>query len=522
MCSSARRLALLVLLLAAACGKKDPVASADPKTGEARKLLADAGFPEGRGFPKLEVLYNTDEYHRQIAAAVQEMWRVNLGVTVELRNVEFPVMMGLVQQGEFQIARQGYIGEFADPLAFLELFTEDSRSNTTGWRTERYEERIAASNESADPAARLRILGEAENHLLDEAPLFPIFHYVAHNLIKPFVRGVHPNSRDIHPLQGVTLEGPGAPKDGVLIFNGGAEPQSLDPALSRDIAGYKILMHLFEGLVMPDAKDGAPKPALAERWDVSEDGRTWTFHLRPAKWSNGDAVVAGDFVYAWRRTVDPKTGSGYSHRMYVVQGAREIVKGAAPPASLGVRAVDDRTLEVTLVRRTPYFLQLVCMNPYFPVHRATVEKHGAKFMEPANAVVNGPYRMTEWSIKRKKVFEKNAAYRDAAAVKLAKFVFLAIENAETAFKFYETDQCHWLFRVPLAFVDIQRPDHWVNPYNGVYFYVFNTKVKPLDDVRVRRALGMAIDREKICKYILRGGEAPATTLIPPTSLPPEK
>ncbi|RPH48381.1 MAG: hypothetical protein EHM91_04385, partial [Planctomycetota bacterium] len=236
MSSSARLLALLAVAVLAACGKKEPVASADPHVAEARKLLAEAGFPEGRGFPRLEVLYNTDEYHRQIAAAIQEMWRVNLGIPIDLRNVEFPVMMGMVQQGEYQIARQGYIGEYADPLAFLELFTEDSRSNTTGWSTARYEKLVAASFDAPDPAARLRVLEEAETHLLEEAPLFPIFHYVAHNLIKPYVKGVFPNSRDIHPLQGVTLEGPGAPKDGVLIFNGGAEPSSIDPALSRDIA----------------------------------------------------------------------------------------------------------------------------------------------------------------------------------------------------------------------------------------------------------------------------------------------
>src|SRR6185295_4768941 len=373
MCSRSSLAALLVVALAGGCGKTDPVAPADPKVVEARKLLADAGFAEGKGFPKLEVLYNTDEYHRQIAAAIQEMWRVNLGVAVELRNLEFPVMMGMVQRGEFEIARQGYIGEYADPLAFLELFTEDSKSNSTGWKSEPYEALISASNDAADPAKRLELLGQAEQRIGDEAPVFPIFHYVAHNLIKPWVKGVYPNTRDIHPLQGVTLEGAGAPKDGVLVFNGGAEPQSLDPALSRDIAGYKILMHLYEGLVMPDAKDGAPRPALAERWDLSEDGRTWTFHLRPAKWSNGDPVTAGDFVYAWRRTVDPKTASAYAHRMYVVDGAREAVKGSAPPSSLGVRAVDDRTLEVKLVRRTPYFLQLLCMNLYFPVHRETVE-----------------------------------------------------------------------------------------------------------------------------------------------------
>jgi ABC-type oligopeptide transport system substrate-binding subunit len=520
MCSRSRLATLLVLALAG-CGKSDPPAASavDPAVAEARKLLAAAGFADGKGFPKLEVLYNTDEYHRQIASAIQEMWRVNLGVTVELRNMEFPLMMGAVQRGEYDIARQGYIGEFADPLAFLELFTEDSRSNTTGWTSARYEALVAESNETGDPAKRAELLGQAEALIVDEAPMFPIFHYVAHNLVKPFVKGVYPNSRDIHPLQGVTLEGAGAPKDGVLIFNGGAEPGSLDPALSRDIAGYKILMHLYEGLVMPDDREGAPKAAAAERWELSADGKTYTFHLREAAWSNGDPVTAGDFVAAWRRVVTPATGSGYAHRMYVVENAREIVKGEKKPDALGVRAVDDRTLEVKLVRRTPYFLQLLCMNLYFPVHRATLEKFGAKFMEPQNAVVNGPYRMTEWLIKQRKTFEKNPKFRDAASVKLAKFVFLGIENAETAFKYYETGQCHWLFRIPLAVVDVQRPDHWVNPYNGSYFYVFNTKKKPLDDVRVRKALGMAIDRDKICRYILRGGETPALRLVPPTSLP---
>ena len=528
MCSRSRLLVLGLLLLAggstlptAGCGKSDPPVptAAGPTLAEAKRLLAEAGFPDGKGFPKLDVLYNTDEYHRQIASAIQEMWRVNLGITVELRNMEFPVMMGAVHRGEFEIARQGYIGEFADPLAFLELFTEDSRSNPTGWSSPKFEDLVASSFDTGDPATRTARLEAAEALLVEEAPLFTIFHYVAHNLIKPFVKGVHLNARDIHPLQGVTLEGEGAPKDGVLIFNGGAEPQSLDPALSRDIAGYKILMHLLEGLVMPDDQEGAPRAALAERWETSADGKTWTFRLRESRWSNGDPVTAGDFVFAWRRVVAPATASGYSHRMYVVENAREIVKGEQPPDTLGVRAVDDRTLEVKLVRRTPYFLQLLCMNLYFPVHRPTLEKHGAKFMEPQNAVVNGPYRMTEWKLKERKVFEKNPAYRDAASVKLGKFIFLGIESAETAFRYYETGQCHWLFRIPLAVVDVQRPDHRVNPYNGAYFYVFNTRKKPLDDARVRRALGMAIDREKICRFILRGGETPAQTLVPPTSKP---
>jgi ABC-type oligopeptide transport system substrate-binding subunit len=517
---SSRGSALVLVAILAGCGKAEPPAPASTlPIAEARKLLADAGFPDGKGFPKLEVLYNTDEYHRQTAAAIQEMWRSSLGVTVELRNLEFPVFMGLVHRGEYDIARQAWIGEYADPLAFLELFASDSPTNSTGWSSPRFDALLGESHEAADPAARAALLDQADRLLVDEAPLFPIFHYVAHNLIKPFVKGVHPNLRDIHPLQGVTLEGEGAPKDGVLLFNGAAEPGSLDPALSRDIGGYKILMHLFEGLLMPEPREGKPAPALAERWDVSPDGKTWTFHLRPGTWSNGDPVTAHDFVYAWRRVVDPKTASGYVHRMYPVLGAREIAAGKAPPDSLGVRAADDRTLEVRLVRRTPYFPELLCMNLYFPVHRATVEKHGSKWTRPENMVHNGPYRLTEWTLKQRKVFEKNPAYRAANEVKLQKFIFLAIESADTAFNYYETGQCHWLFRIPLSYVHIPRPDHLVNPYNGVYYYVFNTRKKPLDDPRVRKALSMVVDREKIVKYILRGGETAAPRFVPPTALP---
>ena len=392
------------------------------------------------------------------------------------------------------------------------------RDSPTGWTSPDYDRLVAQSHDAADPAARRELLDRAEALLVDQAPVVPIFHYVAHNLIKPFVKGVNLTTRDIHPLQGVTLEGPGAPADGVLIFNGGAEPQSLDPAMSTDIAGYKILMHLYEGLVMPDAVEAKPAPALAERWDVSPDGLVWTFHLRDAKWSNGDAVTARDFVWSWRRVVTPATASRYAQRMYVVKGAREIARDKADPSTLGVRAVDDRTLEVTLVRRTPYFPQLLCMNLYFPVHRPTVERLGRDWWTKVDqAVVNGPYRMADWTLKEKKTFVKNPSYRAAKDVKLAKFVFLAVEKAETAFTLYETGACHWLFRVPLGFVDIPRPDHQVNAYNVVYYYAFNVKKKPLDDPRVRKALGLVIEREKIVKHILRGGETAAERLVPPPS-----
>ncbi len=510
---------LLALLLLGCGGPKGPLApSTDPRVLEARRLLAEAGFPEGKGFPKLELLHNTAEWHQKVASAIQEMWRVNLGISIELRNMEWPVFMGRVDRAEFDIARRGWYGEFYDPRAFLQLFSSETGANVTGWSSGEFERLLSASDDEADAVRRYELLAKAERLLLDGMPMMPICHYMGVNMLKPFVKGVHANPRDLHPLQDIWLEGAGAPADGTLIFNAGAEPQTLDPALSHDMAGYKTLMNLFEGLVSPHPETSLAIAATAERWEISPDGKTYTFHLRKASWSNGDPVTADDFVYAWRRVVDPVLGSSYSHLMYPIRNAREIVQKKSAPETLGVRAVDKTTLEVTLTHRTPYFIQVLCLNIFFPVHRGCLEKHGSKWLDPANLVGNGPFVMTQRIIKEKKVFEKNARYWDADRVRLRKVVYLSVERAETAFDLYEGGQCHWLFTVPIQYAeDLRksgRKDYVSFPVNGTYFYVFNTKKKPLDDVRVRRALELAIAKEDITKHVLGGGETPAARLTP--------
>ena len=485
--------------------------------GPASGPLAEAGYPGGRGFPKLSLLYNTSESHKQIASAFQEMWRSKLGIEIELQNMEWRIFLGEVAKGNYQIARRGYFGEYLDPHALLSLFKSDSQFNSTGWSSKEFDDLLTASDEETDTAKRYEMLARAERILLDEAPIFLSHHYEAHNLIKPFVKGVHLNHRDIHPLQGVTLEGPGRPADGVLLIHGGAEPTSLDPSLATDLAGLKQIMHLFEGLVIYDPKTATPIPGVAERWDISPDGRTYTFHLRTARWSNGDAVTAEDFVYSWRRAIDPKTASSYAYRLYEVSGAREIASGSKSIEELGVQAVDPRTLEVTLTHRTPYFLEMLCLHIFMPLHRPTVEKHGREWARAGNLVGNGPYLLVEEKLKVRKVFEKNPGYRDASAVKLEKFVVLVGDDLETAFRMYEGNQCHWLFSVPLsqARTVAGRPDAHLNPINGTLFYVFNVRNKPLDDVRVRRALSSALDRERIVKYVLEGIGKPAYRLTPP-------
>jgi len=512
-----KRAACAVLLLAIACEKSPPAPAAAPT--EAQRLLAEAGFPGGKGFPRLSLLYNTSESHKRIAAAIQESWRKQLGIEIELANTEWKVFIDRVDRADFEIARRAWIGEYLDPHAFLDLFTRESGQNPTGWGSEDYERLIAASDGERDRDRRRETLSKAEDLLLREAPIFPIYHYVAHNWVKPFVKGVFPNSRDMHPLQAVHLEGDGAPKDGVLRFNAGEEPNSLDPALSHDIAGLKVLMHLFEGLANYDPRDASPVPAAASGWEVSEDGKTWTFHLREARWSNGDPLKADDFVYAWRRVLDPDTASKYAQRLYLIRGAREVAARKAPPDTLGVRAADDRTLVVELTHAAPYFAQLICLNLFFPVHRATVEKHGKDWTKPDRLVGNGPYRMTSWKVGDRKVFEKNPLYRAAAEVALERFEFISVPDANAALRMYDAGQVHWLFQAPTEQMDtlMKRPDYLSGPANSVYFYAFNTKKKPLDDVRVRRALSLAVDREKIVKYILRGGETAADRLVPPPS-----
>lgn len=500
----------LGLLLLAACGKTEPPA---PPRSEAQKLLAEAGFPDGKGFPKLKLLYNTSESHKKLAAAVQESWRKSLGIDIELVNMEWKVYLDRKDKGDYDIARSAWLGEYLDPHAFLALFTRESGSNSTGWSSEDYEALIRASDAESDPAKRAELLGKAEALLLEAAPIAPVYHYRTHNLVKPFVKGVHSNARDMHPLQAIRLEGPGAPSDGVLIYNSGEEPNSLDPALSHDIAGLKVLMNLFEGLANYDPKDASPLPAAAERWEVSPDGLRWTFHLRPAVWSNGDPVRADDFVFAWRRVVDPKTASTYAHRLFLIRNAREIVRKEKPPEELGVKAVDDRTLAVELVHPAPYFAQLVCLNLFYPVHRTSIGR------PPKDWPGNGPYRLTEWRVNDRKVFEKNPRYRASKDVALAKAVFVSVPDAARALAMYEAGQVHWLFQVPTDQVDAisKRPDFQGGPANSVYFYMFNTARKPLDDPRVRRALSRVIERDKITRFILRGGETPAERLIPPSS-----
>ncbi|HAH96841.1 MAG TPA: ABC transporter substrate-binding protein [Firmicutes bacterium] len=305
-------------------------------------------------------------------------------------------------------------------------------------------------------------------------------------------------------------------KDQTLTMNlGVAEPETLDPAKSTGVAESTILLNLHEGLTRLD-KDGNPAPGIAEKWDISKDGKTYTFHLRNAKWNNGDPITAQDFEWSWKRALAPETMAEYAYQLWYIKGAQAYTEGTGKAADVAVKAINDRTLQVELNAPTGYWLSLCAFPTLLPVHPKTVEANPDKwFMSPKTYISAGPFKMTEWKHNSQLVLEKNPLYWDAKNVKLNKVVITLIDSQITELTMFETGELDYGDNPPPAeFPRLQKEKKLaISPYLGCYYYLLNVNVKPLSDVRVRHALSMAIDRTTITQ-ITAGGQKPATAYVP--------
>lgn len=317
-------------------------------------------------------------------------------------------------------------------------------------------------------------------------------------------------------------------RTGVLHVGNGAEVQSLDPHLAGGSVDHNVLSAVFEGLITLDEETLQPRPGAAERWELSPDGLVYTFHLRRgAKWSNGDPLTARDFLYSFRRALTPALGSEYKDALYPVKNAEDFARGKLTDfAAVGFRAPDDFTLVITLARPADYFPTVLRANVCFPVHAASVEHGGArmddrtaKWTRGAPLVGNGPFRFREWKDHQHIAVEKNPHYWDAAKVRLSAVYFYPSESTQNQELAFRAGQLHTTWDVPLSKVYAYRKDLpallRVEPYIESYFFRFNTKHALFSDVRLRRALALAIDREAIVKNVLRGGQVAATALTPP-------
>jgi oligopeptide transport system substrate-binding protein len=303
-----------------------------------------------------------------------------------------------------------------------------------------------------------------------------------------------------------------------LVRANGYEPATLDPNLAESNVEFYIFNDLFEGLLRV-GKEGEVIPALAQKWE--HQGNVWTFHLRPqAKWSNGDPVTADDFVYSWRRLTDPKTASPYGSYLasaYVLNAAA-INAGSKPPSELGVKALDAHTLQVTLSEPNAYLLKQLVHFPVLPVNRKVVEQYGKNWTQPAHFVGNGAFRLSEWVVNEKVVVERNPQYWDNANTVLNKVTFLPIQGFPEVARFRAGEVELGYTTPPELYQQLKKTlgDQQLVTYPllSTSYFAFNNRQTPFNDVRVRQALNLALDKEIIAGKVLGYGQQPAWTFTP--------
>ena len=306
-----------------------------------------------------------------------------------------------------------------------------------------------------------------------------------------------------------------------LVRNNGSEVQSLDPHKIEGVPESNINRDLFEGLLISDV-DGKPSPGVAEKWE-NKDFKVWTFHLRKdAKWSDGTPVTAQDFVYSWQRLANPNTASPYASYLQYghIVNIDDIIAGKKPITDLGVKALDDHTFEVTLSEPVPYFYKLLVHSSVSPVPRAAVEKFGEKWTQPANIITNGAYKLKVWVVNERIVLERNTNYWDNAKTVINQVTYLPISSEVTDVNRYRSGEIDMTYNnMPIELFqklkkEIPNEVH-VDPYLCTYYYEINNQKAPFNDVRVRTALKLALDRDIIVNKVKNQGDLPAYSFTPP-------
>ncbi len=310
------------------------------------------------------------------------------------------------------------------------------------------------------------------------------------------------------------------PAEALMVLNrgNGGEVKSLDPHFIDGLNESSVEGDLLIGLLTMDAA-AAPMPGAATSWSVAPDGKTWTFHLRDHFWSDGRNVTAQDFVFAWQRLLDPKTGAAYAYNLWVVKNAHAISEGKLPPSALGVRATDDRTLVVELEHPAAYLPELLTHDTAYPLPRHVLLAKGNAWSMPQNFVGNGPYVPTQWVANDHITLVKNPKFYDAVHVRIDVVNYFPTSDSNAALRRFRAGELDTQTPIPLTQIDWLRTHMpaalHTKPFLGLSYISINMRRAPLNDVRVRRALNLALDREILTAKVLRLGEPPAYSIVPP-------
>ncbi|MGX1194476.1 dipeptide transport system substrate-binding protein [Metabacillus sp. SLBN-84] len=302
----------------------------------------------------------------------------------------------------------------------------------------------------------------------------------------------------------------------ILYLNNGAEPTSFDPVIGFDAVSWNALNNLMEGLTRL-GKDHEPEAAIAEKWDVSEDGKTYTFHIREdAKWSNGDDLTANDFVFAWKRLLNPETGSGAAFLGYFIEGGEAYNSGTGSADDVKVKAVDEKKFEVTLISPQAYFLSVIANPAFFPVNEKVATENPEWFAEADSFVSNGPFTLESWEHDKEFVMKKNDQYWDAKNVKLDGVHWAIVEDTNTEYQLYQTGELD-SSDVPADLADtlFEEGKANVEEQAGDYFYRMNVTLEPFQNVNIRKAFAMAVDQKQIVDFVTKNQETAAYGFVSP-------
>jgi oligopeptide transport system substrate-binding protein len=300
------------------------------------------------------------------------------------------------------------------------------------------------------------------------------------------------------------------------------EPETIDPSRVAEESGITIASALFEGLLRWPVGNGPMRSGVAERWESTPGGLEWVFHIRPdARWSDGRHVTSGDFLYAWKRALEPETGARLASHLFVIEGAEAFHRGSIAFEDVGVSAPDDRTLKLRLRLPVPWFANLLATPPFFPLRRDVIDTHGTRWTRPGNLVGNGPFVLGEFRPGDRAVLERNPNWWNASKVALDGVVFHFLASQNLAYEWFRAGKIQWLKsslsrdHIPLLRRTMP-PEFRVDPMLCTGYVTLRVERPPLDDIRLRKALALSVDRERLVREVLMGGQAVARSFVPPS------
>ncbi|CEQ30743.1 oligopeptide-binding protein OppA [[Clostridium] sordellii] len=410
-----------------------------PNDNEAKKAWEKAKEELGFDNVTIELLSYEGEAGRKTAEFIQSELNSNLeGINVEIKQQPLKQKLELATKGDYHIDLNGWSADYPDPLTFLDIFTSQGMyAQRLSYSNTEYDKLIEEAKNAETPEESFKKYGEAEKLFLDEAYAAPLYQTGSSLLQKDYVKDIVRYTYG-SPASYKWADVDKANKELNLTLAG--DIPTLDVSKASDMDSFYMITNTMEGLTRVDAK-GVATPAMAESWEQSEDGKTWTFKIRKdAKWSNGDPVTAKDFEYSWKRTLNPETASQYGYVMYDIEGASDYNNGKVDNAdNVGVKALDDNTLQVKLNRRVNYFDQLMSFCVFFPQNQKFVEAQPDKIGTTAeNTVYNGPFTMSTWKMDDLCVLSKNDNYWDKDTVKLNKVNLKVVKDPNAAVNLYET------------------------------------------------------------------------------------